>query len=141
MKYLLTIALFSLFIEMSNAQTTELVKRTKPMYENGDVLIKSTDKLPQKANAPYQDEIFGVFYSNTEQPNYASFIEKGVALVKFNPSNGVVKRGDYLTSSDIPGTAMKATKTGMTIGVALEDFKDGESFIKVLVQPLWIRID
>ena len=41
--------------------------------------------------------------------------------VKFSMENGPVKAGDYLTSSSIPGYAMRATGAGPTIGKALAD--------------------
>ena len=42
--------------------------------------------------------------------------------VKVSIENGRVKAGDYLTSSSVPGVAMKATKSGIVIGQALQDF-------------------
>lgn len=49
--------------------------------------------------------------------------------VKVSTENGRVKAGDYLTSSSVPGVAMKATKSGIIIGQALQDFnyQDGET--------------
>jgi len=42
--------------------------------------------------------------------------------MKVSRENGEVKAGDYLTSSSLPGVAMKATKAGLIIGQALEDY-------------------
>ena len=39
--------------------------------------------------------------------------------------NGSIAVGDYLTSSDMPGVAMKATQSGMVIGQALSSFDGG----------------
>lgn len=47
--------------------------------------------------------------------------------VKVSTENGRVKAGDYLTSSSTPGVAMKATKSGIVIGQALQDFSYAES--------------
>jgi hypothetical protein len=38
--------------------------------------------------------------------------------------NGVIHLGDYLTSSEISGVAVKATKAGQVIGIAMEDDTD-----------------
>lgn len=46
----------------------------------------------------------------------------GRVLVKVSDENGPIKTGDYLTSSNIPGVAMKAIARGKVIGMALEDF-------------------
>ena len=51
--------------------------------------------------------------------------------------NGEVKTGDYLTASSIPGVAMKATKSGLIIGQALNDANaiDGDvSLVAVFVK-------
>ncbi|OIQ04351.1 MAG: hypothetical protein COZ86_02355 [Candidatus Moranbacteria bacterium CG_4_8_14_3_um_filter_41_13] len=42
--------------------------------------------------------------------------------VQVSTENGRVVAGDYLTSSSVPGVAMKATKAGVIIGQALQDF-------------------
>ena len=49
----------------------------------------------------------------------------GEALVLVSTANGEIKKGDYLTSSTVPGVAMKADKTGQILGVALEDYSSG----------------
>ncbi len=46
----------------------------------------------------------------------------GVVLTKVSNINGFIKPGDLLTTSSIPGTAMKATKPGIVVGRALEPF-------------------
>jgi hypothetical protein len=59
-------------------------------------------------------------------------------LVKVSTENGKIKPGDYLTSSYQPGIAMKATKPGRVIGIALESFdREGIGKIKVFVNPHW----
>lgn len=45
----------------------------------------------------------------------------GRVPVKVSQENGVIKSGDLLTISSIPGVAMRSTKAGITIGQALED--------------------
>ncbi|HZE87692.1 MAG TPA: hypothetical protein VE090_05840, partial [Methylomirabilota bacterium] len=46
----------------------------------------------------------------------------GRVPVKVSTQNGAIHLGDNLTSSAIPGVAVKAISTGPVIGVALEDF-------------------
>ncbi len=52
--------------------------------------------------------------------------------VKVSAHNGAIKKGDLLTSSTIPGVAMKATKSGAVLGVAMSDF-DGPGIGQVLL--------
>ncbi len=46
----------------------------------------------------------------------------GRVPVKVSTINGEIKAGDALTSSNIPGAAMKATKTGPILGIAMRGF-------------------
>lgn len=54
-------------------------------------------------------------------PSYP-VINAGQGFVLVTTGNGEIKKGDFITSSTIPGIGMKATKSGYTIGVALEGF-------------------
>ena len=55
----------------------------------------------------------------------------GRVPVKVSTENGAIVAGDYLTSSSITGVAMKATKAGPIIGLAMESY-DGTDVGKVL---------
>ncbi|MFA6325042.1 MAG: hypothetical protein WCX46_02330, partial [Candidatus Paceibacterota bacterium] len=52
--------------------------------------------------------------------------------VNVSVENGAINSGDFLTSSSIPGVAMKATDDGMVIGQALTSY-DGEEIGQVIV--------
>ncbi|MBI2020457.1 MerR family DNA-binding transcriptional regulator [Candidatus Daviesbacteria bacterium] len=51
----------------------------------------------------------------------------GRVLIKVSAENGPIEIGDYLTSSSIPGVAMKATQAGEVLGKALESFEGATS--------------
>lgn len=51
----------------------------------------------------------------------------GRVPVKVNNENGPIHAGDYLTSSSMPGYAMKATQPGIIIGQALEDYSNDDN--------------
>jgi hypothetical protein len=55
----------------------------------------------------------------------------GRVFARVTAENGSIKPGDLLTSSSIPGVAMKATKAGQVIGQAMTGF-EGEGVGKVL---------
>ncbi len=61
----------------------------------------------------------------------------GRTYVKANTTNGEIRIGDFLTSSDVSGEAMKASRKkksrGAIIGKAMSSLKAGEGFILVLV--------
>lgn len=48
----------------------------------------------------------------------------GRVPVKVSNENGAIAIGDYLTSSSVPGVAMKAIKPGKVIGQALEEYNE-----------------
>jgi len=57
----------------------------------------------------------------------------GRVAVKVNNENGVIHRGDYLTSSSTAGVAMKATRPGNCLGIAMEDFNGTNGQITVFI--------
>ncbi|MEK7122656.1 MAG: shufflon system plasmid conjugative transfer pilus tip adhesin PilV, partial [Patescibacteria group bacterium] len=124
---------------------------TREEVEAGDVLVMSREERKlKKSSTPYEGAIIGVVSgspalvfegSNLKLGAQPDRFEKGnkppVALagripVKVSLENGPIHVGDYLTSSSKPGVAMKATKPGMTLGVALENF-DGTKEDAILV--------
>ena len=81
-----------------------------------------------KSSKPYDNSVIGVISTKPSLTFSPDLINgKPVALsgrvpVKVSNENGEIKPGDFLTSSSIPGVAMKATKPGQVIGKALEGF-------------------
>ncbi|TSC76184.1 MAG: hypothetical protein G01um101431_805, partial [Parcubacteria group bacterium Gr01-1014_31] len=51
----------------------------------------------------------------------------GRVPVKVTTKNGEIKPGDFLTTSDEPGVAMKATRAGHILGVALDGYDGAET--------------
>lgn len=139
--YFLIAGLFIFFYSPAQDNTETLRKQVQ--FEQGDIVVSSRGLTSigtlNRSTIPYQDEICAIYSLDEKLANSVLMLEKGIAMVKFTGKNGAVKKGDYLTSSDIPGTAMKATESGMTIGVALEDSKENQKLLKILVQPLWVH--
>ena len=81
-----------------------------------------------RSTSPYQTNIMGVvstqpgFVAGNYTPDSYPIALVGRVPVKISTENGAIHSGDYLTSSSIPGYAMKATMAGRVIGTALEDF-------------------
>lgn len=61
----------------------------------------------------------------------------GRTYVMANNTNGAIKVGDLITTSDIPGQAMKATKKkksrGAVIGKAMTELEKGSGYVLVLI--------
>jgi hypothetical protein len=115
--------------------------------EPGD-LVSITDNMSvEKTTLPYDRNLIGVV------PNNSAIIMGGglnastsipVALagrtaVKVSLEGGPIESGDSLTSaSSTPGLAMKATRTGRVIGIALESYdKEGVGTITAFLNAGW----
>jgi hypothetical protein len=62
----------------------------------------------------------------------------GRVPTKVSTLDGAIKAGDALAPSTLPGVAVKATKTGPIVGLALEDYdSDQIGKINVYVNPGW----
>ncbi len=63
----------------------------------------------------------------------------GRVLTKVTLENGAIKAGDCLTTSSLPGHAMKATKAGYIIGKALQSF--GNTASEQNTGKIWILVN
>ena len=59
----------------------------------------------------------------------------GIGFVRASNKSGKITKGDGVTSSDIPGTAVKADPGEYTVGVALEDFDSEEGLLRIDIKP------
>jgi len=118
----------------------------------GDLVVVDnvTGKL-KKSSAAYEEGLVGIVTDAT----MAAFIggdsdgDLGpdqrvitligrMSLTKVNDENGTINPGDLLTSSSMPGVAMKATKPGSVIGRALASWSGpGQGTIEVYVNQKW----
>lgn len=129
----------------------------KELYEPGDVLVLSENDLMsvEKSTTPYDIKVAGVYSTRpgvigADKDGVTRIDENdipvaivGIVPTKVTGENGPIKPGDLLTTSSVPGHAMKASPTvlngtriyptGTIIGKALESFKGGQGVIKILV--------
>ena len=109
-------------------------------YEPGDVLeiSTSTDRQVVKSSGPYSTLVAGVYATKpglllTEEDAVNSAMDNGVPMgvigvipTKVCTEGGIIKRGDLLVTSSLPGVAMKAdpekVRIGQVIGKALQDY-------------------
>lgn len=122
---------------------------TKELVEPGDVLVINNDNSGNlsKSRLTYDKNVIGVVSSNpaltfanggitnTSTNNQAKTLHPAVALtgrvpIKVSTENGPIEPGDLLTTSSVPGTAMKATDNEQlqhaVVGKALETFNKKE---------------
>lgn len=118
------------------------VMREVSDYEPGDVLSIATsrDRTIEKSAGAYSDLVLGVYATKpgvllTEENIDSDLTGKvpmgvvGVIPTKVCGEGGVIRRGDLLVTSSIPGVAMKADKSrvqaGQVLGKALQNFDGG----------------
>jgi len=119
---------------------------TTAELEPGTVVVLGDEgyKSAKISSKSYDQTVIGVVSDNPSiiagrQPDLAGHkaivAMVGVVKVKVSSVNGIIKKGDLLTTSSINGFAMKANlvKTGTIIGKALEDMEGKKDEIKVLV--------
>ncbi len=131
----------SLIVDCDGSATdlAEYFGSVDPSLEAGDVVVIDA-QIPSKDNksfvvrspGSYDTKVIGVISTQpnqiygeglfTEDENPKPVALAGRVPVKVSDENGAIKAGDYLTSSSIPGIAMKATRPGVTIGKALENY-------------------
>jgi len=114
--------------------------------EPGDVLVVSSDGKLTRSTQAYQPTVVGVY---STQPGFLGGAGEdadptgkvplavvGVVPVKASVENGPIRPGDLLTTSSVPGHAMKAGPSptvGTVIGKALEGLDETTGVILMLV--------
>ncbi|MCX7996707.1 MAG: hypothetical protein N2691_03020 [Patescibacteria group bacterium] len=112
--------------------------------QDGSIVSAVNNKF-RISNIPYDQNIVGVVTSrpaisfiDSDTGGKTPIVSSGNAYVLASTRNGVIKQGDALTSSEIPGVAVKADRPGNIIGTALEDF---ESTNPEEIKKLFITVD
>jgi len=131
------VALFFAFfvflnVEQANAEDVSSIGIATYMdvnaqVEDGDI-ISGTSKGYILSRTTYDPQVVGVVASRPAialktKPDQEGVpvVNVGTVITKVSGSNGNIKKGDYVTSSDTPGVGMKATRNGYIVGQALED--------------------
>lgn len=107
---------------------------TDQNVSDGDIVSFSPQNGYFLSKTPYDISMVGVVTSNPAisleiiggAKSYP-VVSTGNAAVNVITINGNIKKGDPITTSQIPGKAMKATKTGYIIGAALEDYSNSNN--------------
>lgn len=104
--------------------------------EIGDIISQTEQGLVRSA-LPYDENMIGVIAENPiivfGKPNDQTkeIVSLGETMVKVTDVNGEIKKGDFITSSEIAGKGQKADQSGFIIGRALENLNNNEDMIRV----------
>jgi F0F1-type ATP synthase membrane subunit c/vacuolar-type H+-ATPase subunit K len=143
-----SILLFSLLILRVSAQNislTLIVEDIPSGPANGLIVIQ--DGASYKLSSVRGDSrMIGII---TESPSFsgrksnnpkAYYVNgSGTSVVRATNKNGKITKGDYLTSSDVKGVAIKTADSEFTIGVAQEDFDSADGLIKIDIKPSFFQ--
>ncbi len=130
---------------------------TKAEYEPGDVVVmcENDSKAVEKATREYDSRVVGVYSTRPgvlgADKNGVTQVDEsdipvaivGIVPTKVTNENGTIHPGDLLTTSSVPGYAMKAFPNvvngvniypaGTIVGKALEPLNEGKGVIKILL--------
>ncbi len=118
--------------------------------QDGDI-ISSTQEGYKRTVSAYDPQIFGViskrpavYLSDTTSPTDLPVISVGQARVRVTTQNGNIQRGDFITSSTIPGVGQKARDNGYVIGTADQDYSNNDTkkvgIILVTLHPHFAKL-
>lgn len=126
------LVLVSFYLRIAFANTYDFavsVPIIDPNVDEGSI-ISYVDGEYILSIEPYDNSIFGIvstnpslFLEDVNLESYALVGSRGEMDVRVSTKNGIIKEGDYLTSSEIPGVAQKSDKSGRVLGIALESYE------------------
>ena len=132
------LTLLTLFSDTTNAQgkpsgVAISIPIADKNVKDGHIISSSANGYVL-SSVPYDPSIFGVitedpsvFIENVNLPDTKPVISSGKAYIQVSTINGPIKVNDFLTSSEIPGIAQKATINGFILGTALESYSEVDS--------------
>lgn len=152
MKHTALITLFGLFIlaffspilayaQNTSAGTAVSIPITDKNAKDGNIII-STPRGFGLSSTTYDTNMYGVltefpaFYlQNQSDATLKPVTSSGKVYVLVSSINGNIKKNDFITTSTIAGVGQKATRNGMILGTALEDYNNSNQKItaKILV--------
>lgn len=133
MPFLLALMLLA---QTSSSGVAVSVSLTETNIEDGSVICSSA-----VCTKPYDPSVMGVYtenpsilLENTTLIDGKPVISSGKVYVRFE---GSINKGDYVTTSEKPGVAVKATHNGYVLGTALEDFAgpSGKLLVSLGMRP------
>ncbi len=108
----------------------------------GDI-VTVTDQGLIRASKTFDNKMFGVIQETPllvyrSETKGKPVMRSGIAQVNVTASNGVIKYGDYITTSTTSGKGEKATESGYVLGIALASYDGTGGTGKI---PIAIRIE
>lgn len=115
-------------------------------YKDGDVVCVDKSNVNKVCTKEYDSNMLGVIVENpsisfTNSLEGVPLVSLGNVYTNVTGANGSIKKGDFVTSSNVAGVAQLAKKSGYVLGVALEDYLQtdpgqvGKILVSVNIRP------
>ncbi|MBI2613502.1 MAG: hypothetical protein HYW62_01925 [Candidatus Levybacteria bacterium] len=135
----------SVYAQSTGAGTAISVPISDKNAKDGHIIV-STPTGFALSTTTYDTNMYGVFtqspsvyLENTANPDLKPVTASGKVLVLVSSINGNIKINDFITTSTIAGVGQKATRNGMVLGTALENYSNSNqkltAKIEVAVNP------
>jgi hypothetical protein len=131
----------SIYAQNNSAGTAVSILIINKDVKDGNI-IASTPKGYGLTATAYDSNVYGVYtespaiyLQNTSDQQAKPVMTSGKAEALVSSINGNIKKNDFITTSTIAGIGQKATRNGMILGTALQDYssKDQKASGKILV--------
>lgn len=128
-----------------SSQIAKNLEISDPEAKVGDILSQ-TERGVFRSKIPYDENIIGVVGENPvlifgkKSTGTLPVIFSGVTKIRVTNEGGEIKKGDYITSSQIPGVGQKATTSGFIVARALEDFNQKEGLILAEINIQYLQL-
>lgn len=106
------------------------IQITDKNVKDGNIIVSTPKGYGLTATA-YDSNMYGVytevpaiFLENTDEAESKPVTTSGKAYVLVSSIGGNIKKNDFITTSTISGVGQKATRNGMILGTALEDYSN-----------------
>ena len=129
------------FAQNTSAGTALSIPIADKNAKDGSIII-STPKGFALSSITYDTNMYGVltqdpavYLQNQSDDTLKPVTSSGKVYVLVSSINGNIKKNDFITTSTIAGVGQKATRNGMVLGTALEDYSNSNQKItdKILV--------
>ncbi len=145
MKKLFYFITFQVMLLMAFSAVAQNDVKIRKEFDSGLILISVNPALNNgnefdKSSMPYQEDVVGISTGNKNPIKISDLVLKdGIAYVKVCTENGSIKKGDLITSSSEQGVGMKATESGIVLGIALEDAQTASGLVKVRLMIQYVK--
>jgi hypothetical protein len=120
----------SIYAQNVSAGTATSVLITDKNVQNGNIIVTTSNGYKLSSIA-YDTNMYGVYtqspaiyLQNTTDSQSQPVVTSGKTNVLVSSIGGNIKKNDLITTSTIPGVGQKATRNGMVLGTALEDYSN-----------------